>query len=80
MTLYQRTQLLLPAIALGRQVEVDKIALDTGHKFNLHQTFRKRPVRVLNVLCEFDLPPGSSGVFAVQINVNNVVYYNNFGL
>ena len=29
--------------------------LDTGRKLNVHKTFRRRPGRLLNVLCTFNL-------------------------
>ena len=35
--------------------------LDTVQKLNVHQTFRKRPGRLLNVLCTFNLSPVSRG-------------------
>ena len=35
--------------------------LDTGHKLNAHKTFRRRPGRLLNVSCKFNLRPLSSG-------------------
>ena len=35
--------------------------LDTGHKLNVHKTFRRRPGRLLNVLCKFKLRPVSRG-------------------
>ena len=38
--------------------------LDTGRKLNAPKTFRRRPVRLLNVLCTFSLPPVSMGVSA----------------
>ena len=31
--------------------------VDTGRKLNVHKTFRKRPGRLLNVLCTFNLRP-----------------------
>ena len=33
------------------------IPVDTGHKFNVHKTFRRRPGRLLNVLSTFNLRP-----------------------
>ena len=33
--------------------------LDTGRKLNLHKTFRRRPGRLLNVLCTLNLRPVS---------------------
>ena len=35
--------------------------LDTGRKLNVHKTFRRRPGRVLNVLCTFNLQLLSMG-------------------
>ena len=29
--------------------------VDTGRKLNVHKTFRRRPGRLLNVLCTFNL-------------------------
>ena len=37
------------------------IALDTGRKLNVHKTFRRRPRRLLNVSCAFNLRPVSTG-------------------
>ena len=34
---------------------------DTGRKLNVHKTFRRRPGRLLNVLCTFNLRPVSAG-------------------
>ena len=36
--------------------------VDTGRKLNVHKTFRKRPRRLLNVLCTFNLRPVSAGI------------------
>ena len=35
--------------------------VDTGRKLNVHKTFRRRPERLLNVLCTFNLRPVSMG-------------------
>ena len=35
--------------------------IDTGRKLNVHKTIRKRPGRLLNVLCTFNLSPVSKG-------------------
>ena len=37
--------------------------VDTGRKLNVHKTFRRRPGRLLNVLCTFNLRPVSTGCF-----------------
>ena len=34
---------------------------DTGRKLNVHKTLRRRPGRLLNVLCTFNLRPVSTG-------------------
>ena len=34
--------------------------VDTGHKLNVHKTFRKRPGSLLNILCTFSLRPVST--------------------
>ena len=35
--------------------------VDTGGKLNVHKTFRRRPGRLLDVLCAFNLGPVSTG-------------------
>ena len=40
---------------------VAKYPTDTGRKLNVHKTFRRRPERLLNVLCTFNLRPLSTG-------------------
>ena len=40
---------------------MSKNPLDTGLKLNVHKTFRRRPGRLLNVLCTFNLLPVSTG-------------------
>ena len=35
--------------------------VNTGRKLNVHKTFRRRPGRLLNVLCKFNLRPVSTG-------------------
>ena len=35
--------------------------VDTGRKLNAHKTFRRRPGRLLNVLCTYNLRPVSTG-------------------
>ena len=37
-------------------------SVDTGHKLNVHKTFRRYPGRLLNILCTFDLYPVFMGV------------------
>ena len=38
--------------------------LGTGCKLNIHKTFKRRPGRLLNVLCTFNLRPVSTGLAA----------------
>ena len=42
---------------------IDLFPVDTGRKLNVHKTFRRRPGRLLNVLCTFNLRPVSAGFF-----------------
>ena len=35
--------------------------VDTGRELNAHKTFRRRPGRLLNVLCTFNLSSVSTG-------------------
>ena len=39
--------------------------LDTGSELNVHKTFRKRPGRLLKVLCTFNLRPVLRGVYSL---------------
>ena len=36
--------------------------VDTERKLNVHKTFRRRPARLLNVLCTFNLRPVYTGI------------------
>ena len=48
--------------------------VDTGRKLNVHKTFRRRPGRLLNVLCTFNLRPVSTGLnITVSIKKNLVL-------
>ena len=38
------------------------IPVEKGRKLNVHKTFRRRPGRLLNVLCTFNLRPVSTGI------------------
>ena len=53
-------------LAFQRQCKVfqyllQKNPIDTGRKLNVNKTFRRRPRRLLNVLCTFNLSPLSTG-------------------
>ena len=39
----------------------ERYPVDTGCKLNVHKTFGRRPGRLLNVLCKFNLRPVSTG-------------------
>ena len=41
---------------------IGAIPVDTERKLNVYKTFRRRPVRPLNVLCTFNLHPVSIGI------------------
>ena len=41
--------------------------VDTGRKLNVHKTFRRRPGRLLNVLCTFSLRPVSTGLLWIVL-------------
>ena len=41
----------------GKHIRIECPPVDTGRKLNLHKTFRRRPGRLLNVLCRFNLRP-----------------------
>ena len=40
--------------------------VDTEYKLNVHKTFRRRPERLLNVLCTFNLRPVSTGYYKIR--------------
>ena len=52
-------QLLFDYVLLIIGLRLDPV--DTGHKLNVHKTFRRRPGRLLNVLCTFNLRRVSTG-------------------
>ena len=56
---------------------------DTGRKLNVHKAFRKRPQRLLNVLCTFNLRPVSTGMQRIiftsrrlQLRSNTIIMYS----
>ena len=51
--------------------------LDTRRKLNVHKTFRRRPGRVLNVFCTFNLRPVSRGI-SVQVASASTIYFHQF--
>ena len=38
-----------------REIFLHTLPVDTGRKLNVHKTFRRRPGRLLNILCTFNL-------------------------
>ena len=65
---YRIFQLLLANILKISRTEVksqSSVPVDTGRKLNVHTTFRRRPERLLNVLCTFNLRPVSTGLVSV---------------
>ena len=65
------------------------IPVDTGRKLNVHKTFRRRPGRLLKVLCTSNLRAVYWGKHIVLINIaeylrksdvseNSKVYYRRF--
>ena len=48
-----------PLNSLNAKVAI--ITVDPGRKLNVHKTFKRRPGRLLNVLCTFNLHPVSTG-------------------
>ena len=44
----------------------NKVPVDTGRKLNVHTTFRRRPGRLLNVSCTFNLRLVSTGVASLK--------------
>ena len=47
--------------------------VDTGRKLNVHKTFRRRPGRLLNVLCTFNLCPVFAGLGISKMYLKVVV-------
>ena len=45
----------------GSNISKWSAPVDTGRKLNVHKTFKRRPGRLLNVLCTFNLRPVSKG-------------------
>ena len=58
------------------------LPVDTGRKLSVHKTFRRRPGRLLNVLCTFNLRPVSTGlvyhlsVVSTRLRVASARFYS----
>ena len=50
--------------------------VDKGRKLNVHKRFRRRPGRLLNVLCTFNLRPVCTGLFEFRANLSNDYFTN----
>ena len=44
-------------------INIERNPVDTGRKLNVHNTFRRRPGRLVNVLCTLNLRPVSTGKY-----------------
>ena len=51
-------------IHVGYNIDSSNIPVDTGRKLNVYKMFRRRPGRLLNVLCTFNLRSVSTGIEA----------------
>ena len=51
------------------------VPVDKGRKLNVHKTFRRRPGRLLNVLCTFNLCPVSTGVALGRNGLSSICEY-----
>ena len=50
------------------------IPVVTGRQLNVHKTFRRRPGRLMNVLCTFNLRPVSTGMWLVSgVSLNAIL-------
>ena len=54
--------------------------MDTGRKLNVHKTFRRRPGRLLNVLCTFNLRPVSKSIQLTSKRGNASNHFTNMML
>ena len=54
-------QSLMPGFRKHADISKKIYPVDTGRKLNVHKTFGRRPGRLLNVLCTFNLRPLSTG-------------------
>ena len=60
-TLYEYVYSDCSANYIGKTERTFHDHVDTGRKLNIHKTFRRRPGRLLNVLCTFNLRPVHTG-------------------
>ena len=50
------------------------IPVYTGRKLNVHKAFRRRPGRLLNVLCTFNLRPVSTGLASCCLQATKIQF------
>ena len=53
-------------VGYGDMQKFTRFPVDTRRKLNVHKTFRRRPGRLLNVLCTFNLRPVSTGLQRIR--------------
>ena len=56
------------------------VPVDTGRKLNVNKAFRRRPGRLLNVLCTFNLRPVSTGVAHAVTGVTGVLQNSSYNI
>ena len=60
----------LTLCCINSQISKTTNPVDTGRNLNVHKTFRRRPGRLLNVLCTFNLRPVSKGKSNMILHVS----------
>ena len=61
----------LPSLHQECKFDFYTIPVNTGRKINVHKMFRRRPGRLLNVLCTFSLRPVSTEIL---VDLENFLY------
>ena len=56
----------LKILVIAVFIKILHIPVDTGRKLDVHKTFRRRPGRLLNLLCTFNLRPVSTGILVLR--------------
>ena len=72
---FEKLEQTLYSIKIFPRQEMNKVTspVDTGRKLNVHKTFRRRPGRLLNVLCTFNLRPVSTGRTKYGPNMDQIL-------
>ena len=55
-----------------RRENTNNFPVDRRRKLNVHKTFRRRPGRLLNLLCTLFLRPLSTGLVLAHLNINSL--------